>query len=434
MNNVVLITIFMILVLLYFLVVDYNLRSIIMILINASFYTIIAGKNVVLLYLICTIVFLEGKVISITKNKKLLSLFIIIIVFLLVIQRIVILDSKLYLIGSSFYLLECISYLVDIYKGANTGTYIDALLYFTFFPTVLSGPIIKWRNMQNEIIKNRIISISNIKEGTLIFLFGALKKFVIANRLAVAVDYVFLNVNAFSWITLVITMFSYSIQLLMDFSGYSDMAIGIAKIFGFSLHDNFNMPYLSANFSDFWKRWHISLSSWLTEYIYIPLGGNKKGKTTKTINTYVTMMVSGFWHGLKFNYLFWGIAHALVLQIQDIFTKRENPHFIKIILVFIIVSLLWIPFRSNSLYEAFVYFKRIITLADGINYIYSYSIIFIVIVIIYNLLAYLKNDRNKIEIRINTDLFIGKCILVILILTILVFGYFGDSSFIYVHF
>jgi alginate O-acetyltransferase complex protein AlgI len=230
-------------------------------------------------------------------------------------------------VGISFYTFQSLSYTIDVYrkKIEPVKEFTKLALYIAFFPQLVAGPIVRAADFLPQLEEDRTVSFNNLKTGIQIFIFGLFKKIIIADWLSVFVDDVFKTPNAFHAVSLLLAVIAYSIQIYFDFSGYSDMAIGCAKCFGYDFNRNFNLPYLSRNISEFWKRWHISLSSWLKEYLYIPLGGNKKGALRTYINNMITMLLGGLWHGASWTFVFWGGLHGLALCIH----KFLKNHFIK---------------------------------------------------------------------------------------------------------
>jgi alginate O-acetyltransferase complex protein AlgI len=224
-------------------------------------------------------------------------------------------------VGISFYTFQSLSYTIDVYRNKINAEkdFSKLALYISFFPQLVAGPIVRASDFLPQLEENRNISIDNLKTGVQIFVFGLFKKIVIADWLSVFVDDVFRTPNAFHAISLILAVIAYSIQIYFDFSGYSDMAIGCAKCLGYDFIRNFNIPYISRNISEFWRRWHISLSSWLKEYLYIPLGGNRKGIVRTYINNLLTMLLGGLWHGANWTFVAWGGAHGIALCINKIY-------------------------------------------------------------------------------------------------------------------
>jgi alginate O-acetyltransferase complex protein AlgI len=221
-------------------------------------------------------------------------------------------------IGISFYTFHALSYTIDVYRGhlAATRDPFDFALFITFFPVLVAGPIIRASDFLPQIQTPRTVSWEATFLGFRQFAFGFFKKVLIADTVGAFVDQVFEKAGSFDSVTTWIAVIPYAIQIYCDFSGYSDMAIGTARFFGFEFPDNFNRPYLSRRIDEFWRRWHISLSSWLRDYLYIPLGGNRKGRLRTYINLMLTMLIGGLWHGAAWTFVFWGGIHGTALSVQ----------------------------------------------------------------------------------------------------------------------
>jgi alginate O-acetyltransferase complex protein AlgI len=269
-------------------------------------------------------------------------------------------------IGISFYTFQSISYLVDVYKKPSLlqKNLCDLGLYIAFFPQLIAGPIVRYHDI-NEQIKYREFNADTFAAGIQRFVIGLAKKVLLANVLAEVADSIFaLEYSHVPSFYLGIAILAYTLQLYYDFSGYSDMAIGLGKMFGFSLLENFNYPYISKSISEFWRRWHISLSSWFKDYLYIPLGGNRKGKMRTVMNLFVVFFATGLWHGAELHFVFWGMGHGVLLFIEKIFgariNKMINDGIIKTILSHIYtlfcITFLWLFFRVG-IKEAFTLIK-----------------------------------------------------------------------------
>ena len=213
-------------------------------------------------------------------------------------------------IGISFYTFQTLSYTIDIYRNKipPTSSILDFSLFVAFFPQIVAGPIVRAAEFLPQLKVKRVINWDNLFIGFRLFTFGFFKKVFIADNLAIFVDKVFENPSVFSSITILLGVIAFGIQIYCDFSGYSDMAIGIAKALGYELPLNFNYPYIAKNITDFWRRWHMSLSFWLRDYLYIPLGGNRKGTRRTYINLMLTMLLGGLWHGASWNFVVWGVC------------------------------------------------------------------------------------------------------------------------------
>lgn len=256
-------------------------------------------------------------------------------------------------IGISFYTFQALSYLVDVYRGEVTAekNIINVGLYISFFPQLVAGPIVKYYDINKE-IKTRNVCIDDMTYGIERFICGLSKKILLANNLAVIADKAF-SLNAqgnlstlFAWLGAV----AYTLLIYYDFSGYSDMAIGLGRMFGFHFSENFDYPYMTKSVSDFWRRWHISLSSWFREYIYIPLGGNKKGNSITIRNTMIVWLLTGIWHGANFTFILWGIIYGTMIIIEkqifekyDIIRRKEYRVFVVLLII-----ICWVIFRAEN--------------------------------------------------------------------------------------
>lgn len=285
-------------------------------------------------------------------------------------------------VGISFYTFQSMSYTIDVYRGKlkATGSFIKFALYVSFFPQLVAGPIVKASDFLPQLEEDRNVNLRNLEVGIQIFLFGLFKKVVIADHLSVFVDDVFSAPSAYHSFSVILAVVAYSIQIYCDFSGYSDMAVGCAKIMGYDLMRNFNLPYISQNVSEFWKRWHISLSSWLMEYLYIPLGGNRKGRTRTYINLLITMVLGGLWHGASWNFVLWGTLHGLALCIHKLYvqfrgTTKEKNTFSKIVSIaftYVFVCICWIFFRSEDFSVSLSVLSKVFVWQDGIIQPYTW--------------------------------------------------------------
>ena len=216
-------------------------------------------------------------------------------------------------IGISFFTFQAISYILDVYRGDTEAQpkLINTALYISFFPQLIAGPIVKYREI-NKQIENRTITNTKIAVGFRRFIYGLAKKVLISNTLGLCADTIYgYDLSEMNGVMAWIAALSYTFQIYYDFSGYSDMAIGLGKMFGFDIPENFNYPYLSLSITEFWRRWHISLGSWFREYLYIPLGGNRKGKVRTYVNLVIVFFLTGMWHGASFSFIFWGLYHGL---------------------------------------------------------------------------------------------------------------------------
>ena len=344
-------------------------------------------------------------------------------------------------LGVSFYTFQALSYVLDAARGAVAveTDFIKLAAYLSFFPQITSGPIVKARTFLPQLESLHRLNKENFYSGIQLFLVGLTKKIVFADRIGVAVDAVFSAPNAYNGISILFAVLGYAAQIYCDFSGYSDMAIGIARIWGFDLGKNFNMPYLAKNPSDFWGRWHISLSSWFKEYVYIPLGGSRKGRWNTYRNLFITMLLSGIWHGASWTFVVWGAFHAVYSTVHKLWRSSHKPNtgnahpVLCTVATFLVVCVSWIVFRAGDLSAAWDILRGLFS-AGGIFYINVFTVVFLGLLTLSNVYAYRKNNGNALPIALDLDRFSGKLILAVWIFLIAMFAYVGDSAFIYAQF
>lgn len=351
-------------------------------------------------------------------------------------------------VGISFYTFQSMSYTIDVMrKDIKSESFLNVALYVAFFPQLVAGPVVKASDFIPQLYEDRRITKENVINGIQIFIFGLFKKIVFADYLSVFVDDVFSKPEAFHSFSVILAVISYSIQIYFDFSGYSDMAVGCAKCIGYDFCRNFNMPYISKNPSEFWKRWHISLSNWLQQYLYFSLGGNRKGTVRTYINLMITMILGGLWHGASWNFVIWGALHGFLLCVHKLFKKsRKNKKgnivsdVLSIIGTYIMVCLGWIFFRAEDFTTAFSIYKRIFVWSDGILQIYSWSIVSVVIVLVATLVAFVsakkKNEKTVSGFYpiLNLEKMSHQIIFITAIGLLIIFAYTGSNPFIYFQF
>jgi alginate O-acetyltransferase complex protein AlgI len=261
-------------------------------------------------------------------------------------------------VGISFIVFEVISYAIDVFRGDTevADSFWDFALLVAFFPHLVAGPILKPKQFLPQTKIPIRVTWAGLNAGGQQFLVGLIKKTLVADRVAPVVNDVFAHPLVFSSATVWMGVLAYAIQIYCDFSGYTDMAIGSARCLGFDLPPNFNLPYLSRNITDFWRRWHISLSTWLREYLYIPLGGNRKGRTRQYINLFMVMLLGGLWHGASWNFVIWGGLHGVGLAIHKLCMDRKIglpiparfAEALSVLVTFLFVITLWVPFRAPT--------------------------------------------------------------------------------------
>lgn len=270
-------------------------------------------------------------------------------------------------IGISFFTFQALSYVIDVYRGnvKREKNIANVMLYISFFPQLIAGPIVKYHDIDSQ-IKDRTVTVNGVATGLRRFSVGLAKKVLIANTMAVAADAVYSpDVIGLNVVVCWIGAIAYMMQIFFDFSGYSDMAIGLGRMFGFEFKENFNYPYVSGSIKEFWRRWHISLSGWFKEYLYIPLGGNRKGSARTALNKIIVFFCTGLWHGANLTFVFWGLYHGFFLLLEQYIPKlKKTPLFIKIlqhIYALLVVCVGFVFFRVDNITQGFVHVKEMFT-------------------------------------------------------------------------
>jgi len=307
-------------------------------------------------------------------------------------------------VGISFFTFQAISYVTDVYrhKIQPLENIFDFGFYLTFFPQLVAGPIVRAADFVPQINKKFFLYKEEFGQGLFFIINGLVKKVVVADYISVNfVDRIFDSPLSYSGFENLMGVYGYAIQIYCDFSGYTDIAIGIALWMGFRLSINFNSPYRASNMTDFWHRWHISLSSWLRDYLYIPLGGNRQGKVRTYVNLFVVMLIGGLWHGANLKFIVWGALHGLYLIIDKLFKalfgQSDKLKFIKIILTFHIVAFTWIVFRADSLTDTKLIISQIFSnfkIGFIAQYITAYWPIFAVMALAYVVHWLPQNVKN----------------------------------------
>jgi len=353
-------------------------------------------------------------------------------------------------VGISFYTFHGMSYVFDIYRGKlkPVSNLVDYSLFVSFFPLLVAGPIERANHLLPQVQQKRTLNYLQTIQGLRLILWGMFKKVVIADNLSVFVDSAFKTYGSANAYTLILGAIAFSFQIYADFSGYSDIGLGTAKLFGFELLSNFKFPYFSRDIAEFWRRWHISLSSWFKDYLYIPLGGSKGGKLNAIKNTFIIFIVSGFWHGASWNYIIWGFIHACAF-LPLLLLNKNRKHTTEIVaynkkfpslkeigsilLTFFFVTIAWVFFRATNLEIAITYLKNIFfSIIQTPNQFLKFNSNLIIFSYIIPLLW-----LDWITRRDERNLIFGKkpilryCIYLLLFISILIFGFKTDSSFIY---
>ncbi len=450
-----------------------RIRNYFLLLINLLFYACFGYKYLTAILSIALITYLSSILLKDKKDWELnsralcckrriiLCISITLMTSVLILFRIGMLvsDSIVAPLGISFYLMQAISYIVDVYKGdiQREKNYLVLLLWLSFFPTITSGPIYRYKDFYKEFRRNSELlsaDYNRIINGIVYVIYGYFLKLVIAERAAIPVNKVFSEFESaeYGGILLFIIAITYSVQIYADFAGYSAIVIGIAQILGYDIPENFVAPYFSGSIKEFWSRWHISLSAWLRDYIYIPLGGNRKGQVRKYLNILITFLISGLWHGFRWHFVVWGMMHAIfqivgemtikfrrkVCQIVDIRETTFFYLFLQRIITFVLVTIAWIFFRTG-LRGAIKYTIEMVTTMNiggmiqgqlwtlGLPpfgwILLGMSVLFVSVV---DCILYRKKIR--IDSAIDSQGSFAKCIFVIVLsLFILILGIYGDQ-------
>ena len=274
-------------------------------------------------------------------------------------------------VGISFYTFQTLSYVIDVYKGQEKAekNFAAYAAFISFFPQLVAGPIERTKNLLPQIKGSHVFKYEQGVYGLKLILWGLFKKMAVADYLAVWVDKIFANVEAYRGFVLIIAVCFFAVQIYCDFSGYTDIARGCAKLMGIELMVNFRSPYFASSIREYWQRWHISLSTWFRDYVYIPLGGSRVSKFRHYINLLITFMISGLWHGANITFLIWGAVHGLGQIVENFFALNRRRNFVSIFCVFAFTCAAWTFFRAQTLHDVIYIFSH---LFDGITSIKSY--------------------------------------------------------------
>ncbi len=351
-------------------------------------------------------------------------------------------------VGISFYTFQALSYVIDVHRGKIPAEkdFIRLALYISFFPQLVAGPIVRASDFLPQLYEpSRKLTAVNFCTGVQIMAMGFFKKAVLADHLSVFVDDVFRVPVAFHWAAIILAVMSYSLQIYFDFSGYSDIATGCAKCMGYDFMTNFNLPYISRSVSEFWHRWHISLSGWLRDYLYIPLGGNRCGKFRQLMNLMITMLLGGLWHGANWTFVFWGGLNGLALCAEKIFPSRKNitgilMNTLKVVAVFLFISFTWIFFRAESFTDSWLIIRGIFTFQNGIRQPFFWTFAAMTILIISEAVALFRAKRKNLYpvtgftpiMDLNT--ITGLTVFFVFVGLILGLAFTGENPFVYFQF
>lgn len=381
--------------LLNYILLKYKSRNLVLLLLSLFFYIFGEGELVFVMIGSITINFFLGKWIEKSKSKKSIVIAVTINLLILIINKYTnFLIENLNLIigafgystienvyiklpiGISFYTFQSISYLIDVYRNNNKAqkSYVDLALYVALFPQLIAGPIVRYKDIAEQLI-SRIQNIDKFKEGIERFIIGLAKKVIVSNSLALVADFIFeSDISKVDVSTAWMGIIFYALQIYFDFSGYSDMAIGLGKMLGFDFLENFNFPYVAKSIREFWRRWHISLSNWFRDYLYISLGGNRGSSKKTYINLFIVFFLTGLWHGASWNFVIWGMIHGLFIVFERLGLDKilDKLKIIRNIYTLFIVLIAWVFFRVETFEGACNYINAMFVGTDNeIHYHYT---------------------------------------------------------------
>ena len=361
-------------------------------------------------------------------------------------------------VGISFYTFQALSYVIDVYRGQAQmeKNILKYALFVSFFPQLVAGPIERSNNLLSQ-VKNvdkiALWNMNRVVSGAIYMVWGYFVKMVIADRAAILVDTVFDSYYMYGSTELIVAALLFAVQIYGDFMGYSMIAIGLAKVMGFTLMENFDAPYYAGSIKEFWHRWHISLSTWFRDYIYIPLGGNRKGTVRKYINLMITFLLSGLWHGASWNFVIWGGLHGLYQVVGEVTlpikkkvqnvckmkTDCMSHKLLKVVITVILVTIAWVFFRADSIEVALDYLQRMVTkinpwcLFDGTLYTLGLErgemkilVLSLVLLAVVDGLKYFKK-KSLDEFLLQQNLWFSWSCVVILIMSIVIYGVYGPT-------
>jgi len=343
-------------------------------------------------------------------------------------------------IGISFYTFQSLSYTIDVYRGrlAPTGSFRDLALFVAFFPQLVAGPIVRGREFLPQLARQHPVRASNLLRGAPIFVRGFAKKVLFADTLAVFVDTVFATPEAFSAATCWLAAFAFTAQIYYDFSGYTDMAIGVGAALGFALPENFRHPLLSRNVAEFWRRWHITLSSWMRDYLYVPLGGNRRGDLRTAVNLTTTMLLAGLWHGASWTFVVWGALHGVALIVHRFGwaarrrrAARPGSAAFARAATLLFTVLAFVVFRADSLAVAATMFQRMAGAGGGIDWFHTESVVVLGLAAALHVGTAVRRERPwTLDLRRPRH----AAAAVVLLLLVLLFAPVGSGPFLYFQF
>ncbi len=463
-SSTIFVFLFLPLVLILYFLMPKKFRNYILLIFSIIFYIFGGPKFLLVLLLVVLIDYFGALLIDKKKNKK---LFLIITIclniaalfyfkytgfFLENINNLFSLNIKIpdivLPIGISFYTFQAMSYVIDVYrkKVKVQKNFFTLLLYVSLFPQLVAGPIVRYETIEKE-LTSRETTFDDLVYGIRRFILGLAKKVIIANQMGALADIIFTSNNLstpIAWLG----AFAYTFQIYFDFSAYSDMAIGLGRIFGFKFLENFNFPYIAKSVTDFWRRWHISLSTWFRDYVYIPLGGNRKGILRQIFNLFVVWILTGFWHGAEWNFVIWGLYYFIFLILEKFVLKKilkKTPSVLLHIYTMFIVIIGWVIFRCDNLNTLTMFFKELFSFnvtEYGINelliYLESYGVYFILAIIFsfptyYKIIDKIDSINNK-KVKLFLDICHYLGLIILFVITIMFLAKSSYNPFIYFRF
>lgn len=452
-SDVILFIIFSIVAAFLYNIIPINKRRYFLLLINSIFYFMCDPKYLLLLIFLIVTSYTCGRRMNNLSRRDIRKVYMILeIIFLCAILALFKYwnffatnkSSALQLLmplGISYYTFKIISYLVDLYQGQKVTikSIEDYAIYISFFPQIICGPITRENEILDYIHTDTRVHYTDIKSSIYRICSGLFKKIVIADRLCTYVNTVFENYDSYPSLALWMAAFFYAIQLYCDFAGYSEIVIGITNLFGFHCMDNFKLPYFSSNIKEFWTRWHISLSSWLRDYIYIPLGGNRLGKIRQKVNIILVFLISGIWHGNNLNFVIWGLYHGILNILSPKQSRKSILKVLQIISTFICVMFGWILFKTKTLEDTIYFVSKMfsglsISLSNIITSVMPFTgdyscLSYLLTVCVLILALFIMEWRDYYKCK---KLYLVRFIL--FFTTIVFFGVIGENSFIYANF
>lgn len=348
-------------------------------------------------------------------------------------------------IGISFFTFQIMSYVIDVYRGnvEPQRNLLKLALYISLFPQLIAGPIVRYVDVEKQ-LTDRVCTLEKTAKGMVRFSMGLAKKVIVSNTVALIADTVFNMDSTVPAVTAWMGAICYALQIYFDFSGYSDMAIGIGHMLGFDFLENFNYPYISSSVQEFWRRWHISLSSWFRDYLYIPLGGNRKGTARTYLNLLIVFAATGLWHGASWNFLVWGLFYGVFLIIERLGLNRilaKVPKFIGWLYTMLVVLVGWVFFRADTMSAALKYIREMFSFNGGLTHAMSqftnlsFFIMLLALVISAPVYPFIKKKIEKTELGEKIFMVVEILLMVVLLITSVIFLSGSDyNPFIYFRF